>query len=188
MSTNFFINSLSLITRSSKWQLHSGIQKRLFELLNEENWWQTIRIRQLKEDMDRDERERKSAEIFNRETFEIIVRRRRSVFKARCFAKKRKQLAIKARQKMCNTKVCKRDAKTDAEFVDELITKQTPEDLRKWLYRNLCLVLAPKKQDDPDWKKKNVLFQEVVLNRNDLKRLKEISEKHKPEWSLFFMC
>lgn len=190
------IDNLAITTEIQKRRLRSKIESKVDEwqraeqkVIEEGIKWDAIRVRQLREDIEREEHDRLAKEAFERESLEIIIRRRKKVFVARRRAKKRKVkfMRIKLEFKAARKRK-KRDAKSDAELIIEISTKESPEALRKWLYRNLSVALAPRKPDDPDWDKKNKILQEIIECRNDLKKLKGIAELHKPEWAYFFKC
>jgi hypothetical protein len=191
------LDNLAMATDIQKRRLRSKLESKVDEWQRSEQKaieegikWDAIRTRQLREDIEREEHDRLAKEAFERESLEIITRRQKKVFMARRAAKRRKHKLIKIKKelKAIRARRKKRDAKSDAELIIEISTKESPEALRKWLYRNLSVALAPRKSDDPDWDKKNKILQEIIECRNDLKKLKEIAELHKPEWAYFFKC
>jgi hypothetical protein len=190
------LGTLVMTTDIQKRRLRSKIENKVDEwqrseqkVIDEGIKWEATRVRQLREDIEREEHDRLAKEAFERESLEIIIRRRKKVFMTRRYARKRKVKFIRIKIEFkAARKRKKREAKSDGELINEISTKETPDALRKWLYRNLSIALAPRKPDDPDWDKKNKLLQEIIANRDNLKKLKEIAEFHKSEWAYFFRC
>ena len=179
------LDNITTTTKTHKRKLYSKIEK----IIIEEQKWTEIKIKQMQEENEREENDRLAKEAFDIENEEIAKRKRKKVFMSRRRAKRRKHKVIRIQIELrAGRKRKKREAKSDAELVIEISTKETPEALGKWLYRNLSIALAPRKPDDPDWNKKNVLLQEIIACRNDLKKLKKIAEIHRPEWVYFFRC
>jgi hypothetical protein len=187
------LDGITNTTDSHKRKLYTIIESKMKEWdelerirIAEEKRWRIIRIKQLKEENEREEHDRIAKEKFEKETLELAYRKRRCVLRARQWLRQRKRHFIKLRNANISHKREKHDAKSESDLVAEIVAKETADDLRKWLFRNLSLALAPKEQVDPQWRIKNKLLQEIILSKKDLNKLKKIAEKYKPEWTLYF--
>lgn len=179
---------LTRILFNHKRLLYSKIENKLEEwrrlelgFHEEEERWNTAKTRQQQSEYDREEEDKLAAEQFLKEMEEIVKIKRHKTVVARRFARKMKNIS-RAHTGRNVRRRRSREGKTDRELIKELKAQHTPEQLKKWLYRNLSLIFFPRNTSDPYWKEKDKLIREIIANKDDLSQLKKIAIRYKPEW------
>ena len=179
---------LTRILANRKLSFYSKIERKLEEwrrlelgLREEEERWKKTRIRQQQAESEREEEDRLATERFLKEIEEIVRVKRHKTVVARRFARKMKRMS-RARIGRSARHRRSHEGKTERELIRELKAQKTPEQLKKWLYRNLSLLFFPRNTDDIYWKEKNKVIKEIIASKDDLQQLKKIATRYKPEW------
>jgi hypothetical protein len=186
---NKLVNYINRILKWNKDLLYSRIENKCEEwrqqellIAAEEKRWHSVRLKQQQAEREREEDDRLATERFIKDMEDIVRRKRHKTVLVRRVARRIKNMSHVTYMRHSVRSRRSHERKSDAAILRELSKQQTPEQLKKWLYRNLSLVFFPRNESDPYWNEKNKLMHEIITHKDDLNKLIEIARVYKSDW------